>query len=124
VGKKLTKIEAADAAAVGRVAASGAGLGQAGGCDGDDLGQLPPDPGRCRAQQCSYLCHLIFLGRRATAGRTMENGLWRLSSRYLSENNDRPVVRMAVCSRFIAAIEAMTKRIFSAGFARPAAISA
>jgi hypothetical protein len=43
-----------------------------------------------------------------------EDDRWRLSSRYLSENNDRRFVRAVIRSGFIAAIEAGTKEIFSA----------
>jgi hypothetical protein len=47
------------------------------------------------------------------AGRTMENGLWRLGSRYPEENNDRRFVLAVIRSGFIAAIEAPAGKIFS-----------
>jgi hypothetical protein len=52
----------------GNLGASGR---QAGGGDGDDLGQPASDPGRRTAQQCLNLSHLvIFLVRPLKPGRT------------------------------------------------------
>lgn len=96
-----------------------AGQGQAGGGNGDDLGETAPNLRGCRSQQRIDPPHSpFFLPRRceyssATLWRKTENGADRKPCRDVSENSNAPFAGAADRSGFVAANKPATVEIFS-----------
>jgi hypothetical protein len=93
-----------------------AGGRQAGGGDGDDLGQTTSDPGRRAAQQSTNLSHLTSSICAGGTRAHTENGLKPQTSRYPGKNSNTRFVQASFDRRFIAVNDLPADEIFSADF--------
>lgn len=97
-------------------AALRAGRRQAGGGDGDDLGEPTSDPGRHAAQKCTNLSHLTSSMGAGGARAHPKNGLKPQTSRDTQKNSNARFVRTPFDRGFIAAIDLPADKIFSRDF--------